>query len=86
MVQMAVIGVLGALLAIQFRSVKPEYGVYISIALSIFIFFQYFGEGRDHCVGNTGDQRENTHQKRVFDRVIENDRRCLCCGVFFLHL
>lgn len=39
MVQMAVIGVLGALLAIQFRSVKPEYGVYISIALSMFIFF-----------------------------------------------
>lgn len=38
-VQIAVIGVMGALLAIQFRSVKPEYGIYISIALSILVFF-----------------------------------------------
>ncbi len=36
--QIGVIGVAGALLAIQFKSGKAEYGIYISIALSIFVF------------------------------------------------
>ena len=39
MVQIGIIGVAGALLAVQFKSGKVEYGIYISIALSIFIFF-----------------------------------------------
>lgn len=33
------LGVAGALLAIQFKNVKAEYGIYISVALSIIIFF-----------------------------------------------
>ncbi len=37
-VQIAVIGVLGALLAIQFKGEKQEYGIYIGIVLSIFVF------------------------------------------------
>ena len=37
--QMGIIGVAGALLAIQFKSEKAEYGIYISIALSILVFF-----------------------------------------------
>jgi len=37
-VQVGVIGVVGALLAIQFKSQKPEYGIYISVVVSIFIF------------------------------------------------
>lgn len=37
-VQIAVIGVLGALFAIQFKGGKQEYGIYIGIALSIFVF------------------------------------------------
>lgn len=38
-VQIAVIGVLGALLAIQFKGGKQEYGIYIGIALSIFVLW-----------------------------------------------
>lgn len=34
----AVLSVAGVLLAIQFKSGKSEYGVYISLALSLFIF------------------------------------------------
>lgn len=37
-VQIGMIGVAGTLLALQFKSGKAEYGIYISIALSIFIF------------------------------------------------
>lgn len=37
-VQIGMIGVAGTLLALQFKSGKSEYGVYISIVLSIFIF------------------------------------------------
>ena len=33
------LGVAGALLAIQFKNVKAEYGIYISVALSMIIFF-----------------------------------------------
>lgn len=38
-IQIGAIGVLGAILAIQFKSGKSEYGIYISIALSVLIFF-----------------------------------------------
>lgn len=39
MIQVGVIGVAGALLAIQFKSGKSEYGIYISVVLSLVIFF-----------------------------------------------
>lgn len=38
MIQIGVIGVIGALLSIQFKSGKSEYGVYMSVAISILIF------------------------------------------------
>lgn len=36
--QIGIIGVAGTLLALQFKSGKSEYGIYISIALSIIVF------------------------------------------------
>ena len=42
-IQIGAIGVLGAILAIQFKSGKSEYGIYISIALSLLIFFSIMG-------------------------------------------
>lgn len=42
-VQVGVIGVAGVLLAIQFKSGKAEYGIYISVALSLLIFFGILG-------------------------------------------
>ena len=39
MIQIAVLGVTGALLAVQFKNGKSEYGVYISIALCVMVFF-----------------------------------------------
>ena len=39
MVQIGIIGAAGALLAVQFKSGKAEYGIYISIALSLILFF-----------------------------------------------
>lgn len=42
-VQVGVIGVAGVLLAIQFKNGKAEYGIYISIALSLLIFFIILG-------------------------------------------
>ena len=36
--QIGIIGVAGSLLALQFKSGKSEYGIYISIALSIIVF------------------------------------------------
>lgn len=42
-VQIAVIGVLGTFLAIQFKGGKQEYGIYIGIALSIFVFAGILG-------------------------------------------
>lgn len=38
MIQIGMIGVLGALLAIQFKSGKTEYGIYMSAAVSIILF------------------------------------------------
>lgn len=37
--QIGAIGVLGALMAVQFKSQKTEYAVYVSIAVGIFLFF-----------------------------------------------
>lgn len=39
MIHIAVLGVAGALLAIQFKNEKSEYGIYISIALCVMVFF-----------------------------------------------
>lgn len=43
MIQVGIIAVAGVLLAIQFKSMKAEYGIYISIVLSLFIFFSILG-------------------------------------------
>lgn len=42
-VQVGIIGVVGTLLAIQFKSGKSEYGIYISIVLSLVIFISIIG-------------------------------------------
>ena len=39
MVQIGIIGAAGALLAVQFKSGKSEYGIYITVTLSLIIFF-----------------------------------------------
>ena len=41
--QIGIIGVAGTLLAVQFKSGKSEYGIYISVALSLVIFFAIIG-------------------------------------------
>ena len=43
MIQVGIIAVAGVLLAIQSKSMKAEYGIYISIVLSLFIFFSILG-------------------------------------------
>ena len=42
-IQVGMIGVAGTLLAIQFKNGKTEYGIYISVVLSIFIFIGIMG-------------------------------------------
>lgn len=37
-IQIGIVGVLGALLAIQFKGGKTEYGIFMSVAVSIFLF------------------------------------------------
>ena len=43
MIQIGIIGVAGTLLAVQFKSGKSEYGIYISVALSLVILFAIIG-------------------------------------------
>ena len=38
-IQIALLGVCGTLLALQFKSGKSEYGIYLSIAVSLVVFF-----------------------------------------------
>lgn len=38
MIQIGMLGALGAILAIQFKSGKTEYGIYMSVAVSIVLF------------------------------------------------
>lgn len=42
-VQIGLAGVAGALLAVQFKNGRSEYGIYMSVAVSLFIFFQIVG-------------------------------------------
>ena len=37
-IQLALFGVVGTLLALQFKSGKSEYGIYVSLAVSLFLF------------------------------------------------
>ena len=37
-IQIALFGVVGTLLALQFKSGKSEYGIYVSLAVSLFFF------------------------------------------------
>lgn len=39
MLQLGMVGIVGALLALQLKCVKSEYSVYIGIAVGVFIFF-----------------------------------------------
>lgn len=38
-IQIALLGVFGTFLALQFKSGKSEYGIYLSIAVSLVVFF-----------------------------------------------
>ena len=38
MLQLGVIGIVGALLALQLKSVKPEFSIYIGLAIGLLIF------------------------------------------------
>lgn len=42
-IQIGVLGVVGTLLAIQLKSGKSEYGVYLGIGISLFLFFSIAG-------------------------------------------
>lgn len=42
-VQVGIIGVMGALFAIQFKNGKTEYGIYMSVGISLLIFFSVVG-------------------------------------------
>ena len=44
MIQIACLGVMGVLLALQFKSGKSEYGIYLSIAVSLVLFFSMSGK------------------------------------------
>ena len=37
-IKIALLGVVGTLLALQFKSGKSEYGIYVSLAVSLFLF------------------------------------------------
>lgn len=37
-IQIALLGVVGTLLALQFKSGKSEYGIYVNLAVSLFLF------------------------------------------------
>lgn len=39
MLQIGILGVAGTLLAVQFKSGKSEYGIYLTVTLSLIIFF-----------------------------------------------
>lgn len=43
-IQAAALAVAGVLLAVQFKSGKAEYGIYLGAVLSILIFFQILGK------------------------------------------
>ncbi len=43
-VQIGILGIAGTLLAVQFKSGKSEYGIYIGAALSLAIFFFILGK------------------------------------------
>ena len=45
-IQIAVLGVAGALLAIQLKQNKPEYAVLLCIGISVFVFFNVFKQLR----------------------------------------
>ena len=53
MLQIGILGVAGVLLALQFKSGKSEYGIYISIVLGLLIFATLLGKIRliigKHC-------------------------------------
>ena len=46
MLKVGILGVAGVLLAIQFKNGKTEYGIYISVALILVIFYGVLGQLR----------------------------------------
>ena len=44
MLQIGILGVAGVLLALQFKSGKSEYGIYISIVLGLLVFATFLGQ------------------------------------------
>lgn len=43
MIQVGLLGVMGALFAIQFKNGKTEYGIYMSVGISLLIFLSIVG-------------------------------------------
>lgn len=86
MLQVGVIGVLGVLFAVQFKSGKSEYAVYISVAVSLLLFGCMLERLRDavDSLGRIGNYIKV--DQRFFRNYDENDRDHLSCRIFFRHL
>ena len=79
MLQIGILGVAGTLLAVQFKSGKSEYGIYISAALSLIIFScilgQLTGRGRDRQSVQRPDRRRIEAVRFFRPRSTDNARR-----------
>ena len=76
-----ILGIAGALLAVELKGLKGEYGIYLVAAVGLVIFF-YGVRDRDHPPGPELYPAEPD----VPGGPVKNDRNYLHCGIFIWNL
>lgn len=82
MIKIALIGIVGILLALQIKAVKPEYAVYLCMGVSLLIFMGVTEQLPDHCGCHTGHRNLPAVRPEVYKNSSENRGDYLYCGIF----
>lgn len=86
MLQVAVLGVAGVLLAVQFKGGKTEYSTYIALGVSVLIFTAVFGQLE--VLVDTVREIGDIHRIRwsLYSHNVENDRNHICSRACFEYM
>lgn len=81
-----ILGIAGALLAVELKGLKGEYGIYLVAAVGLVIFFLWHHKIKDRDRDHPPGSELYPAEPDVSGGPVKNDRNYLYCGIFIRNL
>ena len=86
MIQAGIIAVIGAVLAVQLKAGKAEYGIYVCVATGVILFFTDRRQTRDLYQYFQADHILYRSGYGIYVYYVQNDRDHVYCGILIGNL